>query len=101
MLLIVLWLWRASTRRARAAADAARAGGRLFSLTGRVVVGAVLIAGVQWLALSHPGSGGAVKVAALVVPALLCSWVLVKALTITTIDSRPNRRAGRRGGGRR
>lgn len=36
-LIALLWLWRASARRARAAADAARAGARLLSLFGRVL----------------------------------------------------------------
>ncbi|XVV03228.1 hypothetical protein ACQPW3_38830 [Actinosynnema sp. CA-248983] len=85
LVLVVVW-WRWSVRRARAAARAARASVRLFSLAGRTVVGALLISGVQWLALSHPAAGPAVKAAALVVPALFASWVLVRALTVTTVD---------------
>lgn len=96
VLLVVLWSWRASARRARAVADAARGGARLFSLAGRTLTGAVLIAGVQWLALTHPASPWPVKVAALVVPALFGSWVLVRALTVTTVDTSPRRKGGRR-----
>lgn len=40
VVLVVLWLWRASARRTRRAAQAARHGARLLSLAGRVVIGA-------------------------------------------------------------
>lgn len=96
VLLVVLWLWRASVRRARAAADAARASARLLSLTGRVLLGAALIAGVQWLAFTHPASSWLVKLVALGVPALFGAFTLVRALTVTTVDG-----PRRRGGGRR
>lgn len=99
VLLVVGWLWRASARRARAAADAARAGARLFSLAGRTVVGALLIAGVQWLALTHPASTWVVKAGALLVPALFASCVLVRALTVTAVDVGRDRGRGRRGRG--
>ncbi|GAB1513240.1 hypothetical protein [Actinophytocola sp. KF-1] len=48
-LLVLAWVWRAGARRARAAADGARAGARLLSLTGRVLFTAGVIVGVQWL----------------------------------------------------
>ena len=102
-LVVVVWLWRASARRARAAANAARAGARLFSLAGRTLVGALLIAGVQWLALTHPGSTWVVKAGALLLPALFASGVLVRALTVTAVDVGRDRGRGRgrRGGERR
>lgn len=100
VLVILVWLWRASNRRARAKADAARSSVRLFSLAGRTLVGALLISGVQWLALTHPDSPVVAKAAALVVPALFGSWVLVRALTVTTVDERAPRRR-HRGGERR
>jgi hypothetical protein len=82
---LVLWVaWRLSVRRARKAAEATRRGGRLLSLTGRVLVGAALISGVQWLALTHPNASGWAKLAALMVPALFASWVLVRALTVVS-----------------
>ena len=93
VVLVLLWVWRASARRARAAADAARAGARLVSLTGRVLVGASVLAGVQWLALTYPGAHWSVRVVALGLPALFASYTLTRALTITTIDTR---RGGRR-----
>jgi hypothetical protein len=93
VVLMLLWIWRASVRRARAAADAARAGARLLSLTGRVVVGASVLAGVQWMALTYPGAHWSLRVAALGLPALFASYTLTRALTITTVDTR---RGGRR-----
>lgn len=84
---LALWVaWRLSVRRARKASEAARGGVRLLSLTGRVVVGALLISGAQLLALTHPGASGWVKLAALAVPAMLASWVLVRALTVTAVN---------------
>jgi hypothetical protein len=93
VVLVLLWVWRASARRARAAADAARAGARLLSLTGRVLVGASVLAGVQWMALTYPGAHWSVRVAALGLPALFASYTLTRALTVTTVDTR---RGGRR-----
>jgi len=95
--LMVLWAWRASVRHARRAADAARAGVRLLSLTGRVVVGTAVLYGVQWMAFTYPGAPWAVRVAALGLPALVSSYTLVRALTVTTVDIRQvTRRGGRR-----
>ncbi|MEU3643601.1 hypothetical protein AB0E59_09510 [Lentzea sp. NPDC034063] len=94
---LVLWVcWRLSVRRARKAAEADRGGARLLSLTGRVLVGAGLIAGVQWLVLTHPGASGWARLAALLVPALFASWVLVRALTVTAVSDHLRGR-GRRG----
>jgi hypothetical protein len=70
---------------------------RLLSLTGRVVVGAVLIAGVQWLVLTHPAVTWWMRAAVLVAPALFTSFTLVRALTVTAVDSGDRRgRGGRR-----
>ncbi|MBB4684766.1 hypothetical protein [Amycolatopsis jiangsuensis] len=90
---VVVWIWRASARRARRAADAARAGARLLSLTGRVVAGAAILTGVQWLALTYPGAPWPVRVAALGLPALFTSYTLTRALTV---DLRRETRGGRR-----
>lgn len=95
--LVVLWVWRASARRARRAADAARAGARLLSLTGRVVAGAVLLTAVQWMAFTYPGAPWLLRAAALGLPALVTSYTLTKALTVTAVDvRRETRRGGRR-----
>lgn len=94
VLLTLLFIWRASVRRARAAADAARAGARLLSLAGRVLFTAGLIVGVQWIVISHPDNKWLV-LAVLGLPALFASYALTRALTVTTVDT-PRRRGGRR-----
>lgn len=95
VLLVLAWVWRAGARRARAAANAARSGARLLSLTGRVLFGAGLIVGVQWLVLTHPATNGWAVLAALGLPALFSSYTLVRALTVTTLDV-PRKRGDRR-----
>lgn len=94
VLVSLLWVWRAGARRARAAADAARSGARLLSLTGRVLFTAGLIVGVQWLVISHPSASKWLLLAVLGLPALFASYTLTRALTVTSVDS--SRRGGRR-----
>lgn len=94
VLLALVMIWRASFRRARAAADAARAGARLLSLTGRVLFLAGLIVGVQWLVLTRPGASPWLVLAVLGLPALFSAYTLTRALTVTSVDS--PRRGGRR-----
>jgi hypothetical protein len=96
VLLALLWVWRAGARRARAAADAARAGARLLSLFGRVVFTAGLIVGVQWIVITNQDAGKWLLLAVLGLPALFASYTLTRALTVTTVDA-----PRRRGGGRR
>lgn len=91
VLLSLFMVWRTGARRARAAADAARSGARLFSLGGRVLFTAGLIVGVQWLVISHPSANRWLMLAVLGLPALFASYALTKALTVTTTD-----RGGRR-----
>jgi hypothetical protein len=93
VLLVLLWVWRASARRAKAAADAARSGARLLSLAGRVLFTAGLIVGVQWVVILHPDNKW-LLLAVLGLPALFASHALTRALTVTTVDS--PRRRGRR-----
>jgi L-asparagine transporter-like permease len=93
-LLAVIMVWRASARAARRAADAARASVRMMSLTGRVVLTAAVIVGVQWIVIIHPGNT-TLLVVVLGLPALLASYTLTKALTVTTTNT-PHRRSGRR-----
>jgi len=93
VLLALLWIWRASARRAKAAADAARSGARLLSLAGRVLFTAGLIVGVQWVVILHPASPW-LLLAVLGLPALFAAHTLTRALTVTTVDS--PRRRGRR-----
>jgi hypothetical protein len=93
VLLILLWVWRAGVRRAKAAAEAARSGARFLSLAGRVLFTAGLIVAVQWVVITHPGSPW-LLLAVLGLPALFSSYALTRALTVTVVDS--PRRRGRR-----
>jgi hypothetical protein len=95
VLVVLVWVWRASARRARAAANAARSGARLLSLSGRVLFGAGVIVGVQWLVITHPATNGWAVLAALGLPALFSSYTLTRALTVTTVDM-PRKRGERR-----
>lgn len=90
VLIIVLWVWRASVRRAKAAANAARSGARFLSLAGRVLFTAGLIVGVQWVVITSPGNPW-LMLAVLGLPALFSSYALTRALTVTVVDS-PRRR---------
>jgi hypothetical protein len=93
VLLALFMLWRWSVRRARAAADAARAGARLLSLAGRVLFTAALIVAVQWVVIMHPDNKW-LLLAVLGLPAVFASYALTRALTVTTVDT--PRRRGRR-----
>lgn len=88
------WLWRASVRRARAAADSARAGARVVSLASRVVVTAAGLVGVQWVVITYAAANTTLLLTVLALPAVLAGHVLVRALTITALE--PPRRRGRR-----
>jgi cytochrome b561 len=94
VLLVLVLVWRAGARRAKAAADAARAGARLVSLVGRVLFTAVLIVVVQWIVITYSGESW-LTLGALGLPALLAGHTLTRALTVTT--SEPRRRGGGRG----
>lgn len=85
---------RAGVRRAQAAAEIARVGTSQVSLVGRVVVTAVVIAGTQWLVVTHSHNPTLVCVV-LGVPALVIALTLTKAMTVTEI------RPSSRGRGRR
>ncbi|RSN30820.1 hypothetical protein DL990_22955 [Amycolatopsis sp. WAC 01416] len=87
-------VWRFSARKARRAADAARAGARVVSLAGRVLFTGAAFVGVQWLVITHPGNPTLLLVV-LAVPDLIAAHVLIRALTVTSLDTSP------RGGGRR
>jgi hypothetical protein len=95
VLLTLFLLWRASVRRARAAAAAARSSVRLLSLAGRTLFTAGLIVGVQWLVITRPDGNPWVLLAALGLPALFAAFTLTRALTVTTVDA-PRKRGGRR-----
>ncbi|MCG8926156.1 hypothetical protein [Lentzea sp. CC55] len=94
VVVMLVWVWRASSRRAKAAADAARKGAHLLSLTGRVLVMAAVIVSVQWVVITHQGDVVLLLVV-LGLPALFAAYTLTRALTITAWDDSP-RRGGRR-----
>ncbi|WP_326835087.1 hypothetical protein VSH64_09175 [Amycolatopsis rhabdoformis] len=93
VLLVSFWVWRAGSRRAKAAAEAARSGARLVSLAGRVLFNAGLIVAVQWVVIAHAGSGW-LLLAVLGLPALFAAYALTRAMTVTTVDT--SKRGGRR-----
>ncbi|MGH3869819.1 MAG: hypothetical protein ACRDQ4_27710 [Pseudonocardiaceae bacterium] len=82
---------QAGVRRARAAADIARVGTSAVSLIGRVLTTALVIVGAQWLVITHPSNHTLFWVV-LALPALVSSYTLTKALTVTEI--RPSSRGG-------
>lgn len=94
VLLALVMVWRAGRRRAKAAADTARAGARLLSLTGRVLVTSGVIVGVQWLVITH-GRDSTLLWVVLGLPALFAAYTLTKALTVTAVEG-PRRRGDRR-----
>lgn len=77
---------KVNARRAAVAAEIARVGTGPVSLVGRVLVTALVIVGVQWFVITHPGNR-TLLLAVLAVPALVTSFTLVKALTVTEIRS--------------
>ena len=86
VLLVVIMVWRAGTRRARRAADAARAGSRAVSLAGRVVLTASMIVGVQWVLITYAPNSTLFWVA-LALPALVAGNVITRALTVTSLGT--------------
>ncbi|WP_433269515.1 hypothetical protein ACQPZF_07185 [Actinosynnema sp. CS-041913] len=94
VLLALVTVWRVGSRRAKAASDTARAGARLLSLTGRVLVTAGVIVGVQWLVITH-GRDSTLLWVVLGLPALFSAYTLTRALTVTAVDG-PRHRGDRR-----
>lgn len=95
VLLALLFLWRTGARQARAAADVARAGARLVSLTGRVLVMAALMLGVQWIVITH-SDNVTLQLVVLALPDLIAAYVLTRALTVSTMDGAIGRWGDRR-----
>ena len=93
VLLTLVMVWRSGTQRARRAAEAARAGARVVSLAGRVLLTAGMIVGVQWVVITY-AAGSSLFWVALAVPALIAGHVLTRALTVTALDT--TRRRGER-----
>jgi hypothetical protein len=93
ILLLLVIVWRSGTRRARRAADVARASARVASLAGRVVFTGAALLGVQWLVIKHVDNP-TLLIILLAVPDLIAAHVLTRALTVTEMGVR-------RGGDRR
>src|ERR1044072_8696466 len=93
-LVVVGFVWRASARRARTAANAAPSGARPLSLAGRVLFLAGLLVGAQWAVILHPDNPW-LLLAVLGLPDLFAAYALTRALTVTTVDA-PRRRGDRR-----
>ncbi len=86
VLLTLVMMWRSGTRRARRAADVARAGSRVVSLAGRVLLTAGVIVGVQWVAITY-AAGSTLFWVVLALPALITGHVLTRLLTVTSLDT--------------
>ncbi|WP_329068637.1 hypothetical protein [Amycolatopsis sp. NBC_01480] len=95
ILLALFVVWRFGARKARRAADAARASARAVSLIGRVLFTGAAFTGVQWLVITHPGNPTLLLVV-LGVPDLIAAHVLTRALTVTSMDTTKHHGGGRR-----
>lgn len=95
-LLLLVLVWRAGGRSSRAVARATRSSSRLVSLGGRILLNASLLVTAQYLVFVYADNFW-IRLAVLAVPALFASWVLTKALTVTTVDLDPSRQARREG----
>ncbi|WP_410662951.1 hypothetical protein [Amycolatopsis sp. lyj-84] len=95
ILLALFVVWRFGARKARRAADAARASARVVSLAGRVLFTGAAFTGVQWLVITHPGNP-TLLIVVLGVPNLVAAHVLTRALTVTSLDTTNHRGGGRR-----
>lgn len=80
--------------RAQAAAEIARVGASPVSLIGRVLVGTLVIMGVQWLVITH-ADNVMLRWVVLGLPALITAYTLTKALSVVELNS-TRRRSGRR-----
>jgi hypothetical protein len=93
-LVVLVVAWQVSVRATRRAVETARAGARLMSLAGRVIVTAAVLVGVQWVVLTHAAGNVTLVAVALGAPDLLAGYTLTRALTVTTFDT--PRKRGRR-----
>lgn len=94
VLLALIIVWRAGSRRARRAADVARASARVVSLAGRVIVSGGAMLGVQWLVITHVDNLTLLLIL-LAVPDVIAAHVIARALTVTELST-THRRGDRR-----
>lgn len=83
---------RLAARRVRAAMEIAQAGTSPVSLIGRMLVTALMIAGVQWLVIVH-SANVTLSWVVLGVPALVTAYTVIRATTVMQIGQ--SRRSGR------
>lgn len=93
-LLVLVWMWRSGSRRARRAADAARASAGVVSLAGRVLLTTAGLVGAQWLIVTHTADL-TLRLVALGLPDMIAAYVLTRALTVTDLGT-TRRRGDRR-----
>ncbi|GLY70896.1 hypothetical protein [Amycolatopsis taiwanensis] len=93
-LLALVWMWRAGARRARRAAETARASVRVVSLAGRVLLTTAGMVGAQWLIVTHT-TDLTLRLVALALPDMIAAYVLTRALTVTELGT-TRRRGDRR-----
>lgn len=94
VLLALILVWRAGSRRARRAAEAARASARVVSLAWRVVVSGGALLGVQWLVITYTDNVTLLLIL-LAVPDVIAAHVVTRALTVTEVGT-TRRRGDRR-----
>jgi hypothetical protein len=94
--LSVLVKARAGMKRARVAAEIARAGVSPVSLVGRLLMTAGAIVGAQWLVITYAASNTTLLLVVLAVPALFAAYPVTKGLTVMQIGPTTGRAGGRR-----
>ncbi len=85
VLLALVMVWRSGTRRGRRAAYAAHAAAQIASLAGYVLGTAAVIVGIQWVVITY-APGSTLFWVVLAVPALITSYVVTRALAVTSGD---------------
>lgn len=85
-LLVLVWMWRSGTRRARRAAETARASVRVVSLAGRVLLTTAGMVGAQWLIVTHT-TDLTLRLVALALPDMIAAYVLTRALSVTELGT--------------
>lgn len=94
-LVVLVLMWRSGTRRARRAAERARAGVRVVSLAGRVLLTTAGMVGVQWLVFAH-SADVTLRLVALGLPDMVAAYVVTRALTVTELGTTRHYRGDRR-----
>jgi hypothetical protein len=87
---------RTGLKRARVAAEIARAGVSPVSLVGRLLMTAGAIVGAQWLVITYATGNTTLLLVVLAVPALFAAYPVTKALTVMQVGPATGRGGGRR-----